>query len=45
MKNTMPPLLLQFVMPAFKLSNDTYNAAGLFNGSRFNPRGVVGTQV
>jgi hypothetical protein len=41
MSDTVPPLLLQFIPPAFELGDDGRNAAGLLHRLRLNPGGVL----
>ena len=36
MRNTLPPLLQQFVSPGFQLRGDRFDACGLFNRPGFN---------
>ena len=44
MSDTVPPLLLQFVSPAFELGDHGGNAAGLPHRLRLNPGGVLITE-
>ena len=41
MRNTLPPLLQQFVPPLFQLRGDGLNPGSLFDGSDFNAAGVT----
>ncbi len=41
MRNTLPPLLQQFVPPLFQLRGDGLNPGGLFDGSDFNVASVT----
>jgi hypothetical protein len=41
MRNTMPPLLQQFVSPLFELRGDSLNLSGLFDGPDFDASGVL----
>ena len=43
-RNTLPPLLLQLVSPAFQLRHYGLEASNLLNGLPFDPRGMVVTQ-
>jgi len=43
-RNTLPPLLLQLVSPAFQLGHYRLEASDLFDGLPFDPRGIVVTQ-
>ena len=36
MRNTLPPLLQQFITPGFQLRGDSFDACGLFNRPGFN---------
>lgn len=41
MRNTLPPLLHQFVAPVLQLRGYGFDAGGLFNRPDFNSPGVV----
>src|SRR5436190_10052838 len=43
-RNTLPPLLLQLVSPAFQLGHYGLEASNLLDGLPFDPRGMVVTQ-
>src|SRR5206468_200661 len=43
-RNTLPPLLLQLVPPAFQLGHYGLEASNLLNGFPFDPRGMVVAQ-
>jgi len=40
-RNTLPPLMHQFVAPLLQLCGDGLNAGGLFDGSGFDTSSVV----
>lgn len=44
MRNTLPPLLQQFVTPKFQLRGDGLDARGLFDGPHFGSCGGFLTQ-
>ena len=44
MRNTLPPLLQQFVAPVLQLCGNGLDAGGLFNRPHFDASGVVSTE-
>jgi len=44
MRNTLPPLLQQFVAPVLQLCGNGLNAGGLFNRSCFDAPGIVSAE-
>ena len=45
MRNTLPPLLQQFVAPLFQLRGDGPDAGGLFDGCGFDAPGLMITRL
>ena len=44
MRNTLPPLLRQFIPPSLQLGHDSLNASDLLSSLRFDTCGIIATQ-